>query len=230
MNARSVALVVLLALAGCTTARYAGSVGRDRSFVNRGYGFLVRLSHARIGERFDAIVPENRERFPAAIRPKAFESPLDLDADGFLDVTETTRHFQPALRLLSRTSTAVFIDVDVQILSKKNNSAPLIEIALGDAKRMTQAAGGTFSGSAATTKRTVAPNFDAVVFELPRHRVAVIDQSGFEGEEGITRRQIVRVTLHAPRIDESLRAAHDDVLDALILNRRGSVESTKEEW
>ena len=226
---RWIAVLLLLGSTACVSSRYVGSVGRDRSFVNRGFGFMVRLAHDSLSERFDAVVAENRKRYPAAIRPREVEAPLDLDGDGFLDVTETTRHFLPALRLISRTSTAVRIDVDVQILSKKNASAPLDQIAMADLmKSMTSTTSTTTAD--ALEARLVGTGFSAVVYEVEGKRVALIDQPKFVAEEGIERRQLVRVTLVAPKIDDAWRREHESVLSALILNQRGSIESTKEEW
>lgn len=230
MTSRSAVVVTLALLAGCTSPRYVGSIGRDRTFVNRGYGFLLRLDHAGLSERFDAITAENLTAFPPRVRSKLAESPVDLDGDGFLDPTETTRHLEPALRLVSRTSTAVTIDITVQIIPKRVTES--LDSMLQREQELRVPQGFTPRGGVELAIRTstVTPGFVAKTYEGPDAIVTVIDQADFRAEEGLTRRQFVRVTTNAPRITDAWREEHDHVLRALILNRRGSFETTQEQW
>ncbi|MEQ8274417.1 MAG: hypothetical protein RMA76_44970 [Deltaproteobacteria bacterium] len=229
---RFVALLLLVAAAACTSPRYVGSVGRDRTYVNRGYGFLVRLDHANLSERYDAVTAENLTAFPPAVRATLKEAPLDLDGDGFLDPTETTRFLEPALRLVSRTSSVVTIDVAVQIVPKRSKSVTLASMVASE-HRMTTLGGVTPRGGVLDTPvktSTVTPGFTAMTYEAPGRVVTLVDMPEFRAEEGIKRRQIVRVTLSATRVTPALREDHAQVLKALILNRRGSFETTKEQW
>ncbi len=232
MTSRAACFLVLALAAGCTSPRYVGSVGRDRTFVNRGYGFLVRLDHAGLSERFDALTADNLTAFPPRVRSALKESPVDLDGDGFLDPTETTRHLDPALRLVSRTSTAVLIDVAVQIVPKRSK-ATSFDAMIREEYRLRALGGVTPRGGSLTPAvrtGTVAPGFTSLTYEVPGEIVTAIEQPEFRAEEGLSRRQIVRVILRASKVTPALREEHQNVLDALILNRRGSFETTQEQW
>src|SRR5687767_421469 len=113
-------LILLTAVAGCTSPRYIGSIGRDGTYSNRGYGLAIRLDAGGLGERWDPIDPTNTDRVPNRMRPKQATGPIDVDGDGLLQLTERTKHMEPTLRLLSRTSSVARIDVDVIILGGKN--------------------------------------------------------------------------------------------------------------
>jgi hypothetical protein len=224
-----------LALAvGCTTPRYIGSIGRDGTYSNRGYGMAILLASGGLAERWQPIDPSETDAAPKGARPTVVTAPLDIDGDGLLEVTERQLHAHPTLRLLSRTSTAARIDVEVGILGGKNAAAPL-EALLFDAMRKvaktsSAAAAGSVAGAVA---RTVSPDFDARVGEIETdrfYRIAVIDHGGFLAEEGIRRRQLVTVVLAAPSNAAAFTEDHDRVIGAMILNRRGSSTTIREQW
>ena len=228
-------LIALLLLSGCTSPRYVGSIGRDGTYSNRGYGVAVRLSAGGLPERWDAIDPTEADRVPRSMRPAEETGPLDVDGDGLLQFTERTEHLTPTLRLLSRTSSVARIDVDVMILGGKNKTAPLDALMALQLKARAGTSTSAVGDAIANMKRRkVTPNFAARVAELERPtvfwRIALIDHDDFLAEEGIRRRQIVKVVLYAPRKSEAMIRDHERVLDALILNRRGSKETLREQW
>jgi hypothetical protein len=222
-------------LVGCTSPRYVGSIGRDGTYSNRGYGIAIRLSANGLAERWDPIDPTATDRVPKNLRPKEKNGPLDVDGDGFLRLTERTQHLTPALRLLSRTSSVARIDVDVLILGGNNKTAPIDALMALELKHRAGTSTASVGGAITSMKRRkVAPDFDARVAEIRTptgfERIALIDHGDFRAEEGLTRRQVVKVVLSARRKNEMLVADHERLLDGVILNRRGSSETVREQW
>ena len=228
--------LLLLLLVGCTSPRYVGSIGRDGTYSNRGYGLAIRLSANGLGERWDPIDPSDPDRVPKSLRPKMRNGPIDVDGDGFLQFTERQQHLDPALRLLSRTSSVARIDVDVLILGGVNKTAPIDALMALELKDRAGTSTTAVSGAIPKIRRRkVAPNFDARVAEIltPKgfQRIALIDHEEFRGEEGITRRQLVKVVLSGVKTKvEGLAQDHERLLDGLILNTRGSTETVREQW
>ncbi len=228
-------LTLLLLLAACGSPRYVGSIGRDGTYSNRGYGLAIRLEADGLGERWEAIDPSAADRAPRGVRPKVDNSPLDIDGDGILTLTERQQHYVPTLRLLSRTSSVARIDVDVMILGGKNRKVPIDAVMALDLKARAGTSSAAVDRAIEGMQRTkIASSFDARVAELvtPRRftRVAVIDQGDLLAEQSLKRRQIVKVVLTAARRTDALVADHDRLLDAVILNRRSSSETVREQW
>lgn len=228
------ALAALL-LTACTSPRYVGSIGRDGTYSNRGYGLAIRLQTDGLSERWEAIDPSELDKAPARMRPRMVTQPLDLDSDGHLQITERQTYTKPTLRLLSRTSSTAWIDVDVEILRGPNKTAPLDALLVRELKDLSITSSAAVDGAIAeTTRRKVAPDFEARITEVRTpegyHRIAIIDQSDFIAEEKIPRRQLVKVVLTADDREAQLVEDHDRLLDASILNRRGSSETLREQW
>lgn len=227
-------LIPLFLLGGCTTPRYIGSIGRDGTYSNRGYGLAIRLSSNGLAERWDPIDPADTKRAPKAMRPKKKTGPIDVDGDGVLRFTERTQYLTPTLRLLSRTSSVARIDVDVMILGGNNKTAPLDALMALELK--TRAGTSNAVGDAITgmKRRRVSNLFDARVAELetPKgfERIALIDHGNFLAEEGIRRRQLVKAVLSAKKRSDALVTDHERLLDGVILNTRGSGATKREQW
>lgn len=222
----------LLSLFGCATGRYVGSIGRQQTYVNRGFGVVIPLASTGLLERWRIVDPRGEQELPAAdLALELRQAPLDLDADGFLAATETQRYVVPALRLYDAADDRVRMELSVQIVSQRHSDAPLDAIVSADIRDLSPAAS---AEDVPVSSRRVHGGFSAHILEVRTGtadvRRAVIDHAGFVGEEGIVRRQIVRVTLSASRIDERLRADHDALLDTLVLNRRSAFTSVKEAW
>ena len=184
---------LILALIGCTSPRYLGSIGRDGTYSNRGYGLAVRLSSNGLSERWDPIDPSELDRVPKSMRPKEKGGPLDVDGNGVLTVTERTQHTEPTLRILSRTSSVARIDVDVMILGGNNMTAPIDALMALELKTRAGTSSTSVGGAiAGMQRRTVVPDFDTRVAELDTgtgfQRIALIDHGDFLAEEGIRRR------------------------------------------
>ena len=89
--------------------------------MNRGYGVVLPFS--AISARWWIFDPEHPDKGPAALAPERKEDRIDIDGDGMLRLDELTARYEPALRLLSRTSTApVRIELQVEILSEPGAS------------------------------------------------------------------------------------------------------------
>jgi hypothetical protein len=233
--ARCALCLLISLLAGCTSPRYVGSIGRDGTYSNRGYGLAIRLDVNGLGERWDAIDPTEREKVPKSVRPKRKTDPIDVDGDGLLSLTERQEHMVPTLRLLSRTSSTARIDIDVLILGGANKTAPIDAlVALELKQRVGTSTAGVGEAITKMIRRTVAPDFDARVAEISSskgyYRIALIDHGDFLAEEGIKRRQMIKVLLSAKRRSDPMVEDHDKLLDAVILNRRGSSTSVREQW
>jgi hypothetical protein len=228
-------LLLVGLLASCATDRYVGSIGRELIYSNRGYGFTARLATEGFDQRWAPIDPRAPEGVAVTLRPQLLDEPIDLDGDGELSMSETVRRYRPMLRLVSKTSSAARIDVDVVIVGGKNSAAPLDSLL--ELRR--QELGGERQG--APERIRVAPEFDGLlatngptmdplVSQALASRVALIDQPGFGAEGSKARRQVVEVTLRAPRLDPELIADQDRFLRSILLNHQGGPESAQEKW
>lgn len=234
----SASLLALLS-AACASPRYIGSIGRNNSYSNRGFGVTVDLNAGGVLSRWQALDPSDLKDVPPAVRPQRVREPLDLDGDGMLQVTEATVFYRPALRLVSRTSSVATLELDVEILGSNNARVPLDAIVGLDLKRLagssTQAVALGFSS---ITRRTLPPNVAARVAEVRTQgeggpmqvRLLVADVPNFVGEERLKRRHIVRLTLKAPTIDDAMRADFDHVVSGLLVAPTGAPLSKDEQW
>lgn len=227
----------LLTALGCTTPRYVGSVGRDGSYANRGFGLLVRTGP--LLPRWKALDPGRPDEAPPAHRFVLSEAPLDLNGDGFIELGETRKYAQPTLRLISRTSTTTVIDINVEILGGNASGAPLDAWVIGSLKSSNiKTSTAATDQAVATLSRLEVSGRPARVFEVGAFREgsrrvlrrALIDQSDFLSEEGARRRQVVAVDLWADVMTDSLRADHDTLLKSMVLAARGGRSTTQETW
>lgn len=237
---RRAALLILALSTACTTPRYVGSIVRGETYVNRGYGVVLRLSDSGLMGRWQAFDPMAPEEGPGGPRPKFSDGPLDLDADGKLDVLERTGHVDPPLRLVNQADPNAIIDLEVQILGGSDQKLPLDALIFRELKRWipTSSAGidlaikgrtnidlvGSFKGRASELTVKDANG------EAQAIRIAWIEQDGFLGEEGIERRQLVRLVLRAKAITDELRTDFGALLKHLLLSRRGSSTTNRETW
>lgn len=235
-----IALVAItpLVLSACASDRYVGSIGRDGTYANRGYGVSIALAEGGLRERWDAIDPQNLDAAAAAVRPTVHDEPLDLDGDGQLDMGETTRFLVPMLRLTSRTSTGAVMSVDVTILGKNNANVGLEALLLLELAKLDQ----LDTSSTAPSEAVLAPSaalqipygYQVRIAEVSRRgrvfRIALVDQAELIAENGKKRRQIVRVLLAAPSLTDDLRRDQDLLLEHLYLGRRGGSTGAQESW
>ena len=205
------ALLIISQSAACASSRYLGRTTRDGSFVHRGFGLVVH-PEPDTGWR---IVREGMTSVPYTLWPQRIDGALDLDADGELVRDELTSYEDPTVRLVSRTSTAVRVDVRVRIAGPAERDVPV--------ERMLRAR--QASGAARQWRRTVSPGYEAWVgfcpdCAAPENRLlALVDHDGFGAESG-RRRQIIELQFLAPRVDDADRARLEALLDRLYLARR----------
>jgi hypothetical protein len=209
-------LIGMLVLGACASDRYTGSIGRDGSYVNRGYGFAVLLSKL-----------EDRWAVPDQVN--GFDSPIDVDGDGLIELDETRRIRRPTLRLESKTSSAS-ISVDVLIFGKNNKDVTLDGIALLEIAKLSTQTSSTSSAAVQLENITVG-SFPARVADVPpERRLVLIDVQDFIAEENQSRRQIFTVLLRAQEITTDLKRDLDLLLSTLAINRRGGSETAQEKW
>lgn len=227
---RAAALTVCLALgaSACVSSRYVGSLGASGFYSNRGYGIAIDFTHADLLDRWTVIDPVNPAAAPAGFRLVERELPLDLNADGTLHQDERVRFTDPTLRMLSKTSTASWIDLDMAILTGKAAKASLDDLMATYLRDAT----GSVHDMTRWEKRKLGPDFDARVAEISESglRMAVIDHSNFEAEDGVKRRQILQVVLRSDALNPQLRADHNFVLRAIALNAVADRQSRQERY
>ena len=203
-----IAALAISHLAACATSPYLSSATRDGTFVNRGYGLVVNLDD----DSDWRIVAEGDPAVPWTQWPQRIDGALDLDADGELEREELTSYEAPTLRLISQTSTAVRIDVNVTI----------VPTAEGDLKIDRLLRARQPSETARWQRLTVRPGHDAWLgwcpdCEAPEDRlVALIDHQNYRAEAGL-RRQLVELQLFAPELQPRHRAMLEAVLQRIYL-------------
>lgn len=212
--------LIALCASGCASDRYTGSIGRDGAYTNRGYGFTVLLTQLE-------------DRWAVSEQIRAFDSPIDVDGDGLVEIDETRRIRRPTLKLESKTSSAA-INIDVAILGKNNKAVSLDGIALIEIAKLEIRTASVSTSSAATSANMVTAQiggFPARVVDIPPdRRLALIDVDEFIAEESQTRRQIISVMLRARVMTAAIREDFESVLRALVINRRGGSETQQEKW
>jgi hypothetical protein len=205
------ALLTISQSAACASSRYLGRTARDGAFVHRGFGLVVHPDPAGDWR----IVREGDPTVAYALWPQRIDGPLDLNADGELVRDELTSYEEPTARLVSRTSTAVRVDVRVKIAGPETVDVPV--------ERMLRAR--QASGDARQWRRTVSPGYEAWIGMCPDcaepedRLLALVDHDDFGAAAG-RRRQIIELRFVAPRIDDADRARLDELLDRLYLARR----------
>lgn len=217
-----------LSVVGCVSDRYVGSVGATGTYSNRGYGVAVDLSQAGLLERWKVIDPREPESAPADLVPVVRDSPLDLDGDGVLHADELVRYNEPMLRLVSKTSTAARIDIDVMILGGKN--------AQGDLDALMKYTIEGLVGHAVLNERweprKLGPDYEGRVSELIEDgmRVAIIDHKDYLAEEGVKRRQLVKIILRTSKLTADQRADHNFILHSIALNAMSAPLTRQEQY
>ncbi|MEL7372390.1 MAG: hypothetical protein AAFN74_25930 [Myxococcota bacterium] len=227
--------LVLTAFVHCGTQRYVGSIGRDGTYANRGYGFAIIVGRANLARRWVLLDPAKLPLRRTDGLPIPTRDPIDIDGDGFYSVGEATLHFDPTVRLLSQTSTGAVADIRVEVLSGPARDASLeallqraLNIWTGVPARIRQQA----LRRAITRKVKDRPAMVTTATSADRlHHVAVIDQGQVRAEENIRRRQLVTIHVYAPQpADARLRDDFGALLDALVLNRKTAPETAREKW
>lgn len=230
-------VVAALALQACASDRYVGSIGRDLTYSNRGYGVALALDRGGLTERWNVVDPADVDAAPEALRPFVRDEPIDLDGDGFVDLGETTRFHTPMLRLWSKTSTGAELSIDVTIFGQNNTLVPLeglLLLELQKAGASAKAEGtlvSTSSVAIASGNDVRIGEIETTVGGLPRvRRIALVDQPIFQTEHETFRRQVVRVELVAPALTDALRRDHELLLRGLFLARRGAEPDPRQKW
>ncbi|MBI4820331.1 MAG: hypothetical protein HY791_28960 [Deltaproteobacteria bacterium] len=207
-------------IAACATDRYVGSLGSDLVWANRGYGLVLPLSE--LAPRWIVVDPQDPSAVPPALRPLVAEDAIDLDGDGKTSFSESTRRLVPALRLVSRTSTAT---LDVIVSLSPVRGGPTLELVATselirrgfDARSVERASeAGRLELRAKTADRSA--------------RVIAIDQPELVAEEGRVRRQVITFVLEAHELDEPSVADQDLASRALILSAEAAPLSEGESW
>lgn len=204
-------LLIISQLSACASSRYLGQASRDGAFVHRGFGLVIRPDSASEWR----IVREGDPEVPWTLWPQRVDGALDLDADGQLEREEIIPHEDPTARLVSRTSTAVRVDVRVKILGPEAD-----DVAVERMLRTRQS-----SGAARHWRSTVSPGYEAWIglcpdCAAPEDRlVALIDHDDFGSEAG-PRRQLIELRFVAPRVDDAARARLAALLEQVYLARR----------
>ncbi|MCC7382644.1 MAG: hypothetical protein IT384_12480 [Deltaproteobacteria bacterium] len=203
-------------------------------YANRGYGFVLDWSAPNLNLRWRLLDPRSVELNPS-IRQEVIDGPIDLNGDGFIDDNETVRHLHPMLRLLAYTSSTASvsdarIDIDVLVVGGSGAKRSIEQLTR---EALTELFGAG-AAQAPAEPRKLGPDFDARIVEgdTPRgpFRLALIDQPGFVSEGDIPRRQAVRVALYAREITSALRADFNQIIESILLNRRGSPPTQQEQW
>ncbi len=238
---RALLLASLLAstVAACASPRYVGSIGRNNTYSNRGFGVTVDLNSGGVLSRWQALDPSDLKDVPLAVQPKRVREPLDLDGDGYLQITEATVLYRPALRLIARTSSVATMDLDVQILGSNNATVPLDALVGLDLKRYAGSSTAAVSQGFASIERTeLTGGVKARIAQVKAHAEAgqpslqllVADVPNFVSEEGLPRRHIVRLVLRAPTLTEQMRQDFKHVVAGLLVAPKGAPLSKDEQW
>ncbi len=218
--------------------RYVGSVGRDRTYSNRGYGLSLRLNHGGLEDRWHVLDPSTPSHLPDALRRQKKLVALDLNGNGVLEPAELTRSYRPMLQLVSRSSTTTRVIVDVEILGGSDRHASLDRLLQDELERLPAVSPEAKDQAyLKRTSRRLAPDFEARLLELrperrdsTYRRIALIDQGHFMAEDNTPRRQVVKVVLEGKSLEPRFQKDHELFLRGLVLNRRGSSMSMRERW
>lgn len=230
----SARILAAFALSACTTPRYLGSVN-DGTYVNRGYGLVIPMRD--MTTRWWIFDPRKPHEGPGTLPATRVDDRIDLDGDGMLRLDELTARYQPPLRLLSRTSIGARIELEVEILSEPAASEATLEALFQTELRgLAATPEGALEAQEGAESLRLAFERRALVASLPRTksgdavRLALVDQTNLEAEQNVSRRQLVRLRLTAPRLREDLVQDFDQLLDDLLAARRAGPTSRRERW
>lgn len=230
-------LAWLLIFASCApTGRYLGRLGDGPAYVNRGYGVVARVGE--LGARWWAFDPEHPERGPRAVAPLRRNDRIDLDGDGMLRLDEITPRYEPSFRMLSKTSTATRIELEVHILSEPEASTVTLRGLLDSELRS--------RGSSPEVSRVAIEGVEAWALPLARTAwvgslpalrqqpgamaLALVEQPEFVAEDGLRRRQVVRILLHAPALVEPWLSDYRTFVTSLLASPSAGASTRSERW
>lgn len=198
----------------CATPRYLSRQTRDGSFVHPGFGLYIHLGP-------DApwrLVRDQDPDVPWTLWPQRVDGALDLDGDGRLETEEVTSREAPTARLVSRTSTAVRVDVQVEIAEPARAGVSV--------ERMVRAL--QARGDPALHRRTVTEGWETWVGLCPEcpepenRLIAMVDHSSFVAEAG-RRRQLVTFRWIGPEIGSEEADRFEALLDRVVLRERAGM-------
>ena len=212
----------------CASDRYVGSIGPTGNYANRGYGFVVALGQGGLLNRWTIIDPRKVDTFPDQLQPLIRETAIDLNGDGFVHHDELVSQWSPNLRIFNKQDSSTRIEVAIEILGGKNQTADFAAYARHFAKTEFK----QDTSPKDWIARRVGPNFPALIaeFKTPATRIAIIDHSKFSAEDGAIRRQIVLVRLSGPKFEASHRKDFEEFLDAIALNPKAARQTTLEQY
>ncbi|MEO1232863.1 MAG: hypothetical protein AAFZ18_28615 [Myxococcota bacterium] len=227
----------LILTGGCApTGRYLGRLGDGPAYVNRGYGVVAPVGG--LGARWWAFDPEHPERGPRAVAPVRRNDRIDLDGDGMLRLDEITPRYEPSFRMLSKTSSAARIELEVHILSEPEASKVTLRGLLDSELRSRAARPETARDAIDGVQSWALPlGRTALVGFLPALRsgpgalaLALVEQPGFEAEDGLVRRQVVRVMLWAPQLADPWLADHRAFVTSMLASPSAGASTRSERW
>ncbi|MBI2374291.1 MAG: hypothetical protein HYV07_09845 [Deltaproteobacteria bacterium] len=222
MRAIATSLVHCLALAGCATDRYVGSLSSDMVWANRGYGLVLPL--AELAPRWIAIDPSALDKAAPSDRPIIKDDAIDLDGDGAATFSERTRRLDPALRLLSRTATSATLEVLVELSPVENG--PSIEAAA-----TSELVRRGYPASSVEREPGAAESIVARARRAEREaRALTVEQPRIVAEEGRVRRQLITIVVEAKSLDASLVADQELARRALIMSAEAAPLMEREAW
>ncbi len=237
VNLVGLIILVVVSLGACATNRYIGSVGRDGTYANRGYGFALRLSDSDLLTRWQVLNPTELPLSGSDGLPVPRRDRIDLNGDGLLTLGEETVRFDPVLRLKARTSTdGATADLRVEIMSGHARSVGLDRLLTRALKLWTRASAVTrhraYLGAESAELRGGHPMRVATATTARwQHHLAVIDQGVITAEANAKRRQVVTVHMYAPGPPRpQIQKDFGTLLRALLLNSAAAPESVKERW
>ena len=219
----------------CSNLRYIGSISRSGAYVNRGYGVVLPLDE--VSDRWWIFDPEHPDKGPRVLSIEQRSERIDLDGDGMLRLDELTTHYRPHLRLLARNDLETSIELDIEILSEPAASKYSLE-ELFEGEVHQRAENDTVGRLALKQIESLKLAFGrtalvTTIISSRRggfERIAMIDQPHFEAEEGMQRRQIVHLRLHAAETIEPWLEDYEQLLHLLLAAPQASTETRRERW
>lgn len=242
-NSRLTLLFYQLAMASipvwgsaCASSLYKGTLSRNSTYANRGFGIV--LSASTLSERWWVFDPQNPDQGPSGLAPVEKKTRLDLDGDGFLRLDETTVHFEPTLRLMSREDPRAVIELDVDIIkrsdSEKVTAQQLFDDAVlrrtSDAKQTQRVLKSAETMELAFDRTALVATISSDSNDQGEEQFALVDQPDFKASEGTPRRQVLWLSLRAPKLSASLKKDFNQLLRNLLVTPKAGPQTQKEKW
>ncbi|MBX2811267.1 MAG: hypothetical protein KTR25_05635 [Myxococcales bacterium] len=222
-------------LSGCANQRYIGTLSRHGTYVNRGYGIVLPMGP--ISERWWIFDPKHPDQGPSGLAPQYVNSRLDLDGDGLLKLDEKTVRYQPSIRLITRDAPLAKIEVDVRILSAPNlRKASLRQLMAYEIGKIAESNDATQTALRAIETHRITFERKMMVASVVNatneqaHRVALVDQTAFAAEEGVSRRQLIILTLHAKTLEPAMTEDFDHLLHNILASSKAGPQTRQERW